>query len=152
MQRNNGNNTGDHSHWIPPTEDDTEDQDQMFTGETSEFGMKVFTDPRAQATFKNCEDNYKNLLDLKRAYDAQVLLSKMRTDIRREYLTRKKQVKQLQMAAAVDFRNAHHLLKQHHRMDTLGGCKFGVCGVDISAPIVSQIQLPGETIDLKTFN
>jgi len=156
IQHNNGNNaTGDqsHIHWIPPTEDDTDDTDtkyQMFTGETSDFGMQVFSDPRTQANFKYCEDKYKKILDLKHAHDAQVLLSKMRIDIRREYLTRKKQVKQLQMAAAVDFRNAHHLLKQHHRMDTFGGCKFS--GVDISAPIVSQIQLPGETIDLKTFN
>jgi flagellar biosynthesis GTPase FlhF len=128
-------------------------EDQMFTGEMSEFGMMEFSDPRAQAIFKNCEDNYKRMLELKRAYDNQELLRKMRADLKREYMTRKKQVKQLQLVAAVDFRNAHHLFEQHHRMNTFGEFKFGVRGVDISAPVVSQIQLPnGETVDLKTFN
>jgi hypothetical protein len=132
----------------------SEAQAQMFTGSKSEFGMKVFSDPCAQAAYKHCEDNYKKMTDLKRAYDTQVLLRKMRADMRREYLTRKNQIKRLQTDAAVDFRTAHYLLEQHHHMntETFGGCKFGVCGVDISAPIVSQIQLPGETVDLKTFN
>jgi hypothetical protein len=152
MQRNiNDNNTGVHRHWIPPTEEDADDQ--MFTGEKSEFGMMEFSDPRAQVAFKHLENNYKKMLDLKRAYDTQELLRKMRVDLRREYMTRKKQVKRLQLVAAVDFRNAHCVFEQHHRMNTFGEFKFGVSGVDISAPVVSQIQLPsGETVDLKTFN
>ena len=153
MQHQINDTPNDYSqiHWIPPTEDDAEVQ--MFTGETSEFGMDVFSDPYAQAVHQTVEDNYKKMLALKRAYDKQEILCKMRADLRREYMTRKKQIKRLQTDAAVDFRNAEFLLQEHHHMNT--GCKHkcGVRAVDISAPLVSQIQLPnGELLDLKTFN
>lgn len=131
---------------------------QLFTGELSEFGMPVFSDPNAQATFKNVEDAYKKMLALKGAYEKQELLRRMRTDMKREYLTRKNQVAQLQRNAAVEFRNAEFSLQEHYATQAADGgdshqYHHGVRAVDISDPLVSQIHLPiGETLDLKQFN
>jgi hypothetical protein len=130
---------------------------ELFTGELSEFGMPVFSDPNAQATFKNVEDAYKKMLTLKDAYDKQELLRRMRTDMKREYLTRKNQVAQLQRNAAVEFRNAEFSLQEHYATQAADGgdshqYHHGVRAVDISDPLVSQIHLPiGETLDLKQF-
>jgi hypothetical protein len=131
---------------------------ELFTGELSEFGMPVFSDPHAQATYKQVEDAYKKMLTLKDAYDKQELLRRMRTDMKREYLTRKNQVAQLQRNAAVQFRNAEFSLQEHYATQAAGGgdshqYHHGVRAVDISDPLVSQIHLPiGETLDLKQFN
>jgi hypothetical protein len=129
---------------------------QIFTGEMSEFGMRVFSDPDAQATYKQVEDAYKKMLALKDAYDKQELLRRMRTDMKREYLTRKNQVAQLQRNAAVEFRNAEFSLQEHYATQAADGGDrqyfHGFRAVDISAPLVSQIHLPiGETLDLKEF-
>lgn len=129
---------------------------QLFTGEISEFGMPVFSDPVAQATYKQVEDAYKKMLALKDAYDKQELLRRMRTDMKREYLTRKKQVAQLQRNAAVEFRNAEFSLQEHYATQAADGGDrqyfHGFHAVDISAPLVSQVHLPiGETLDLKEF-
>ena len=124
----------------------------MFNGEMSEFGMRVFTNPRAQETYKYQEDEYKKKFNLKQAYDKQEFLRRMRVDIKREYLTRKKQVKRLQQDAAVDFRNAEMSLQEHY--STQGQQQsWKIRGVDICAPLVSEVTLPnGDLLDLKTFN
>jgi hypothetical protein len=130
---------------------------ELFTGELSEFGMPVFSDPNAQATYKQAEDAYKKMLALKDAYDKQELLRRMRTDMKREYLTRKNQVAQLQRNAAVQYRNAEFSLQEHYATQAADGgdshqYHHGVRAVDISDPLVSQIHLPiGETLDLKQF-
>ena len=125
----------------------------IFTGERSEFGMPVFSDPHRQATYEHHETEYKKTYEVKQAYDKQEFLRKMRTDIKREYLTRKKQVKWLQRDAAVDFRNAEMSLQEHYASASAQGQRhWKIHGVDINAPLVSQIQLPhGETLDLKTL-
>jgi hypothetical protein len=124
---------------------------QTFTGETSEFGMRVFSDPHTQESYKNFEDEYKKKYVLKQAYDKQEFLRKMRIDIRREYLTRKKQVKHLQKDAAIDFRNAEMSLQEHY-----AGAQekpFSIRAIDISAPLVSQVTLPaGDVFDVNTFH
>ena len=132
--------------------------DQIFTEGKGEFGLHVFSDPNAQATFKNVEDAYKKMLTLKDAYDKQELMRRMRTDMKREYLTRKNQVAQLQRNAAVEFRNAEFSLQEHYATQAADGgdspqYHHGVRAVNISDPLVSQIHLPiGETLDLKEFD
>jgi hypothetical protein len=126
---------------------------EIFTGERSEFGMLVFSDPHRQATYEHHETKYKKTYEVKHAYDKQEFLRKMRADIKREYLTRKKQVKRLQRDAAVEFRNAEMSLQEHYASASAQGYEpWRIHGVDINAPLVSQIQLPsGETLDLKTL-
>ena len=123
----------------------------IFTAGTSEYGMRMFSDPHTQESYKNFEDEYKKKYVLKQAYDKQEFLRKMRADIRREYLTRKKQVKHLQKDAAIDFRNAEMSLQEHY-----AGAQekpFSIRAIDISAPLVSQVTLPaGDVFDVKTFH
>jgi hypothetical protein len=125
---------------------------QMFTGDITEFGMRVFSNPHAQTTYQHLEDEYKKKFNLKQAYDKQEFLRRMRVDIRREYLTRKKQVKQLQQDAAVDFRNAEMSLQEHYA-GAQANHRRRHRAIDISAPLVSQLVFPGgETLDLKSFD
>ena len=120
---------------------------QIFTSEKSEYGMFKFADPHRQSTYETHETRYKKMLTLKQAYDKQEFLRKMRADTKREYLTRKKQIKKLQMDAAVDFRNAEYSLQEHYASTAAER------RIDINAPPVSKIQLPsGRLLDLKTFN
>ena len=127
--------------------------DQIFTKGTSEFGMPVFSDPHTQETYKRLEDGYKKKYDLKQAYDKQEFLRRMRVDTRREYLTRKKQLKTLQTHAAVDFRNAEMSLQEHYASSNQGEAPYRIRGIDICAPLVSQIPLGyGEVLDLKAFH
>jgi hypothetical protein len=94
------------------------------------------------------EDEYKRKYNLKAAYDKQEMLRKMRTDIRREYLTRKKQLQHLQTDAAVDFRNAEQSLQKFYSSKTSAPRT-----IDITAPLVSKVIIPfGEPLDLKEFN
>jgi hypothetical protein len=124
----------------------------IFTTQRSEFGMYKFTDPCRQATYAYHEDAYMKMLKLKNAYDKQELLRRMRTDIKREYLTRKKQVTRLQKDAAIDFRNAESSLQEHYATEAADHQPY-IRGVDINAPLVSQIQLPnGKHFDVKTFD
>jgi len=119
----------------------------IFTGERSEFGMLKFADPHRQSTYGSHETRYKKMLTLKMAYDKQEFLRKMRADTKREYLTRKKQLKKLQMDTAVDFRNAEYSLQEHYSSFATER------RIDINAPPVSQIQLPsGRLLNLKTFD
>ena len=124
----------------------------IFTTERSEFGMYKFSDPCRQATYEYHEMSYTKMLKLKNAYDKQELLRKMRADMKREYLTRKKQVTRLQKDAAIDFRNAESSLQEHYATDAADQRPY-IYAVDINAPLVSQIQLPhGKHLDLKTFD
>lgn len=127
--------------------------DQMFTGEKSEFGMRVFSDPLIQESYKNFEEEYKKKYVLKCAYDNQEFLRKMRADIKREYLTRKKQMKRLQKDAAIDFRNAEMSLHEHYASSCSQENPFSIRAIDICGPLVSQVTLPnGDVFDVKTFH
>ena len=124
----------------------------IFTTKRSEFGMYKFADPCRQATYEHHETRYTKMLKVKNAYDKQELLRKMRADMKREYLTRKKQVKRLQKDAAIDFRNAESSLQEHYATEAADHHPY-IRAVDITAPLVSRIQLPrGEILDLKTFD
>ena len=124
----------------------------ILTDQRSEFGMYKFADPRRQATYEHHETRYTKMLKVKNAYDKQELLRKMRADMKREYLTRKKQVVRLQKDAAIDFRNAESSLQEHYATEAADHHPY-IRAVDITAPLVSRIQLPrGEILDLKTFD
>ena len=125
---------------------------EIFTGLRSDYGMYKFADPHRQATYEHHETRYKKMMKVKNAYDKQELLRKMRADMKREYLTRKKQMKRLQLDAAVDFRNAESSIQEHYATEAADHHPY-IHGVDINAPLVSQIQLPhDEILDLKTFD
>jgi hypothetical protein len=115
-----------------------------------EFGFPTFRNPLVQGTIENAAQEYKKKYNLKKAYDDQEMLRKMRTDIRREYLTRKKQLKTLQRNAAVTFRVAEMTLQEHYSKEFAST----QCGrvIDINAPLVSEVILPHGKIDLKQFN
>jgi len=131
----------------------TEYGTQIFNGDRGEFGILKFADPHRQATYEYHETRFKKMQRLKNAYDKQELLRKMRADMRREYLTRKNQMKKLQMDAAVDFRNAESSLQEHFATEAAADHHPYIHGVDIHAPLVSKIQLPnGQILDLKTFH
>lgn len=126
---------------------------RFFTGDRDEFGMHVFSDPSAQATYDFYEDGYRKKLATKEAFDKQELLRKMRVDTKREYLTRKGQIKTLQKYAAVEFRNAEMSLQLHYASVQGTQHEYRHRGIDITAPLVSQITLSsGEVVDLKTFD
>jgi hypothetical protein len=115
-----------------------------------EFGLNEFLNPRVQATVEKAGQEYKKKNNLKKAYEGQVLLRKMRADIKREYLMRKKQLKTLQKNAAVTFREAEMTLQEHYSKEFAST----QCGrvIDINAPLVSEVILPHGKIDLKQFN
>jgi hypothetical protein len=124
----------------------------IFSGERGDYGIYKFADPHRQATYEHHEIRFRKMQNLKIAYDKQELLRKMRTDIRREYMTRKKQMKRLQMDAAVDFRNAESSLQEHFASEAAHHQPY-IHGVDIHAPLVSQIKLPNDQVlDLKKFD
>ena len=130
----------------------TEYGSHIFSGERGDYGIYKFADPHRQATYEHDETRFTKMQNLKTAYDKQELLLKMRADMRREYLTRKKQMKRLQMDAAVDFRNAESSLQEHYATEAAHHQPY-IHGVDIHAPLVSKIKLPNDGIlDLKKFD
>jgi hypothetical protein len=117
----------------------------------NEFGLFEFLNPYVQVPFERAQEEYKKKYKLKEAYDKQEFLRKMRTDIKREYLTRKKQLKRLQTDAAVIFREAEIKLQEHYS-EEFARIK-GRRAIDIDMPLVSCVEFrEGETIDLKSFN
>ena len=131
----------------------TEYGSQIFNGDRGDYGIYKFADPHRQATYEHHETRFTKMQNLKNAYNKQELLRRMRADIRREYLTRKKQMKRLQMDAAVDFRNAESSLQEHYASEAAADHHPYIHGVDIHAPLVSKIQLPNaQILDLKTFD
>jgi hypothetical protein len=130
----------------------TEYGTQIFSGERGDYGIYKFADPHRQATYEHHEIRFTKMQNLKTAYDRQELLRKMRADIKREYLTRKKQMKKLQMDAAVDFRNAESSLQEHFATEAADHQPY-IRGIDIHSPLVSKIQLPNaQILDLNTFD
>ena len=126
---------------------------QIFNGERGEYGILKFADPHRQMTYEHHETRFKKMQNLKTAYDKQELLRRMRADMRREYLTRKNQMKRLQMDAAVDFRNAESSLQENYASEAVADHRPYIHGVDIHAPLVSKIELPNaQILDLKTFD
>jgi hypothetical protein len=129
----------------------TEYGSQIFSGERSEYGIYKFADPHRQMTYEHHETRFKKMRGLKTAYDKQEFLRRIRADMKREYLTRKKQMKRLQMDAAVDFRNAENELQEH--FSTEAADHPYIHGIDINAPLISQIRLPNDQVlDLKKFD
>jgi hypothetical protein len=130
--------------------------EQMYAlivgNERSEFGFARFNNPCVQEQFESKEREYRLKLNLKEAYDGQEMLRKMRTDIKREYLTRKKQLKKLQMRAAVTFRNAEITLQEHYSEMAGQGSPYHH-SVDINSPLVTVVELPrGGSFNLKQFD
>ena len=116
-----------------------------------EFGFQVFQNPYTQAPFERAQREYKLKYNLKTAYDNQEFLRKMRTDIKREYLTRKKQLKKLQQDAAVRFREDEMKLQEHYSTEFAKSQPRRE--INIQAPIISHVTLPdGECLNLKEFN
>ena len=130
-------------------DDDSESiRGMIFEDTHSEFGMPVFKQDQMQFSYSRLEDEYRRKLNLKAAYDKQEMLRKMRTDIKREYLTRKKQLQHLQMDAAVLFRNEEQSVQKFYSGETPAPRI-----IDITAPLVSKVSIPfGEPLDLKAFN
>ena len=117
----------------------------------NDFGLFEFLNPYVQVPFERAQEEYKKKYRLKEAYMKQEFLRKMRTDIKREYLTRKKQLKRLQTDAAVAFREAETKLQEHYS-EEFARIK-GRRAIDIDMPLVSCVEFrEGETIDLKKFN
>ena len=119
--------------------------------ERDEFGFQVFQSPYTQAPFEKAQREYRLKYNLKQAYDKQEFLRKMCTDIKREYLTRKKQLKKLQQDAAVMFREDEMKLQEHYSREFVKSQPRRE--IDIHAPLVSHVTLPhGKCMNLKEFN
>jgi hypothetical protein len=119
--------------------------------ERDEFGFQMFQNPFVQALYERSQKEYKLKYNLKEAYNNQEFLRKMRTDIKREYLTRKKQLKKLQIDAAVMFRESESKLQEYYSTEF---AKSQPCReIDIHAPLVSHVALPhGKSMNVKEFN
>jgi hypothetical protein len=119
--------------------------------ERDEFGFQVFQSPYTQAPFERAQREYRLKYNLKQAYDKQEFLRKMRADIKREYLTRKKQLKKLQQDAAVMFREDEMKLQEHYSREFSKSQPRRE--IDIHAPLVSHVALPyDEYMNVKEFN
>jgi ADP-ribose pyrophosphatase YjhB (NUDIX family) len=119
--------------------------------ERDEFGFQMFQNPFVQAPFQHAQKEYRLKYNLKQAYDNQEFLRKMRADIKREYLTRKKQLKKLQKDAAVRFREDEMKLQEHYSTEFAKSQKSRE--IDIHAPLVSHVALPhGKSMNVKEFN
>lgn len=130
-----------------------EELHDLVVNETNrdEFGFQMFQNPRTQAPFQHAQKEYRLKYNLKQAYDNQEFLRKMRADIKREYLTRKKQLKKLQTDAAVRFREDEMKLQEHY--STEFAVSQGMRVVDITLPLVHDISLPNDNVfDVRKFN
>ena len=128
--------------------------DSLIFGEkTSEYGFYHFQDPHTQTYFEHVEEEYRLRYKVREAYDGQEFLRRMRADIKREYLTRKKQVKKLQVSAALTFRNAESKLQEYYSETTAAGLPTYRRPIDINAPLVTVVELPHDRhFDLKEYN
>jgi hypothetical protein len=125
----------------------------IFEKKTSEYGFSHFEDPHVQTYFEHVEEEYRLRYKVREAYDGQELLRRMRADIKREYLTRKKQVKKLQLNAAVTFRNAESRLQEYYSETAAAELPTHFRAIDIGAPLVTVVELPHDRhFDLKDYN
>ena len=125
----------------------------IFEKKTSEYGFSHFEDPHVQTYFERVEDEYRLKSKVREAYDGQELLRRMRTDIKREYLTRKKQVKKLQLNAAVTFRNAESRLQEYYSETAAAELPTHLRAIDIHSPLVTVVELPHDRhFDLKDYD
>lgn len=90
----------------------------IFATERTEYGFPHFQDLEYQIAFEHRETKYRLAYILKEAFDKQEFLCKMRADMKREYLTRKKQVKKLEQDQVVVFRNAEMKLQEYYTSTT----------------------------------
>ena len=90
----------------------------IYSTERTEHGFLHFQDIEYQIAFEHRETKYRLAYILKEAFDKQEFLRKMRADMKREYLTRKKQVKKLEQDQAVVFRNAEMKLQEYYTSTT----------------------------------
>ena len=67
----------------------------IYATKRTEHRFLHFQDIEYQIAFEHRETKYRLAFLLKEAFDKQEFLRKMRADTKREYLTRKKQVKKL---------------------------------------------------------
>jgi hypothetical protein len=132
----------------------TEEVDALiFEKKTSEYGFSHFEDPHTQTYFEHVEEEYRLRCKVREAYDDQELLRRMRADIKREYLTRKKQVKKLQLNAAVTFRNAESRLQEYYSETAAAELPTHFRAIDIGAPLVTVVELPHDRhFDLKDYD
>ena len=132
----------------------SDELDTLIFGEKmSEYGFSHFQDPHTQTYFEHVEEEYRLRYKVREAYDGQELLRRMRTDMKREYLTRKKQVTTLQKNAAVTFRNAESKLQEYYSETTAAKLPTYRRSIDINAPLVTVVELPHDRLfDLKEYN
>ena len=125
----------------------------IFEKKTSEYGFSHFEDPHVQTYFERVEEEYRLKSKVREAYDGQELLRRMRADIKREYLTRKKQVKKLQLNAAVTFRNAESRLQEYYSETAAAELPTHLRAIDIHSPLVTVVELPHDRhFDLKDYD
>ena len=129
--------------------------DAIFGSSRSEHGFHHFQDPEYQRAFHLREEKYTLTFVLKKAFEGQEFLRKMRADMKREYLTRKRQIKKLQTDQAVVFRDAEMKLQEFYSATTGVPVEtlWKTRSVDITSPLVTTFQLPfGNTLDLKELD
>ena len=129
--------------------------DAIFDSKYSEYGFHHFQDPEYQRAFHLREEKYRLTFLLKKAFEGQEFLRKMRADMKREYLTRKRQMKKLQTDQAIVFRDAEMKLQEFYS-DATGvplETPRKIRSIDITSPLVTTFQLPfGNTLDLKELD
>lgn len=156
MYGNNSNTTGNTATTTRIEKTRQEYDDAIFdSNRRSEHGFHHFQDPEYQRAFHLREEKYTLTFVLKKAFEGQEFLRKMRADMKREYLTRKRQVKKLQTDQAVVFRDAEMKLQEFYSAAT--GVPIETAwksrDIDITSPLVTTFQLPfGNTLDLKELD
>ena len=119
----------------------------IYSTERTEHGFLHFQDIEYQIAFEHRETKYRLAYILKEAFDKQEFLRKMRADMKREYLTRKKQVKTLEKDQAVVFRNAEMKLQEYYRSTTSIHDDSRRKVATASPPHIATIHLPfGNTL------
>jgi len=113
----------------------------IFTTKRGEHGFHHFQDPEYQSAFEHRETKYRLAFSLKDAYENQELLRKMRADMKREYLTRKRQMKKLEQYQAGLFRSAEMKLREYYS-STTGVHLDSLRKVAADSPHIATIHLP----------
>ena len=119
MKGNTNNATTGNTNTNTKTQKTAEEYNRsIYSTERTEHGFLHFQDIEYQIAFEHRETKYRLAYLLKEAFDKQEFLRKMRADMKREYLTRKKQVKKLEQDQAVVFRNAEMKLQEYYTSTT----------------------------------